>query len=66
MGTYLATVHQQGVAVWGGASTFIQLMRYAHKEVFIYLFIYYICYFELTFSLLEYRFLNTLYLNIDF
>ena len=40
LGTYLATVHQQGVAVWGGASTFKQLMRYAHKEVF-FLFIYY-------------------------
>ncbi|GJU76694.1 eukaryotic translation initiation factor 3 subunit B-like protein [Tanacetum coccineum] len=33
LGTYLTTVHRQGVAVWGGASTFNQLMRYAHKEV---------------------------------
>ncbi|PWA59454.1 eukaryotic translation initiation factor 3 subunit B [Artemisia annua] len=32
LGTYLATVHRQGVVVWGGASTFNQLMRYAHKE----------------------------------
>ncbi|KAF9662035.1 hypothetical protein SADUNF_Sadunf18G0011200 [Salix dunnii] len=33
LGTYLATVHRQGVAVWGGASTFNQLMRYAHPQV---------------------------------
>nr|GEW23866.1 eukaryotic translation initiation factor 3 subunit B-like [Tanacetum cinerariifolium] len=33
LGTYLTTVHRQGVAVWGGASTFNQLMCYAHKEV---------------------------------
>ncbi|KAJ6373262.1 hypothetical protein OIU76_027570 [Salix suchowensis] len=33
LGTYLATVHRQGTAVWGGASTFNQLMRYAHPQV---------------------------------
>ena len=34
LGTYLATVHRQGAAVWGGASTFNRLMRYAHPQVF--------------------------------
>ncbi|GFY90394.1 eukaryotic translation initiation factor 3B-2 [Actinidia rufa] len=33
LGTYLATVHRQGTAVWGGATTFKQLMRYAHSQV---------------------------------
>lgn len=33
LGTYLATVHRQGSAVWGGASTFNRLMRYAHPQV---------------------------------
>ena len=30
LGTYLATIHWQGATVWGGATTFNQLMRYAH------------------------------------
>ncbi|KAK8522409.1 hypothetical protein V6N13_115379 [Hibiscus sabdariffa] len=29
----LATVHRQGAAVWGGATTFNRLMRYAHPQV---------------------------------
>ncbi|XP_074373122.1 eukaryotic translation initiation factor 3 subunit B-like [Apium graveolens] len=33
LGTYLTTVHRQGAAVWGGASTFNRLMRYAHPQV---------------------------------
>lgn len=33
LGTYLATVHRQGAAVWGGATTFNRLMRYAHQQV---------------------------------
>lgn len=33
LGTYLATIHRQGAAVWGGASTFNRLMRYAHPQV---------------------------------
>ncbi|GMN54331.1 hypothetical protein TIFTF001_023453 [Ficus carica] len=33
LGTYLATFHRQGAAIWGGASTFNQLMRYAHPQV---------------------------------
>ncbi|XP_071733109.1 eukaryotic translation initiation factor 3 subunit B-like [Rutidosis leptorrhynchoides] len=33
LGTYLATVHRQGAAVWGGASTFNRLMRYPHPQV---------------------------------
>ncbi|KAK6804239.1 hypothetical protein RDI58_002023 [Solanum bulbocastanum] len=33
MGTYLATVHRQGAAIWGGATTFNRLMRYAHPQV---------------------------------
>ncbi|KAF7153188.1 hypothetical protein RHSIM_Rhsim01G0145200 [Rhododendron simsii] len=32
LGTYLATVHRQGAAVWGGAS-FSRLMRYSHPQV---------------------------------
>ncbi|KAI3905116.1 hypothetical protein MKX01_017362 [Papaver californicum] len=32
-GTYLATVHRQGAAVWGGAATFDRLSRYAHPQV---------------------------------
>ncbi|XP_070025650.1 eukaryotic translation initiation factor 3 subunit B-like [Nicotiana tabacum] len=33
LGTYLATVHRQGAAIWGGATTFNRLMRYAHPQV---------------------------------
>ncbi|KAK3035486.1 hypothetical protein RJ639_034456 [Escallonia herrerae] len=33
LGTYLATVHRQGAAVWGGATGFNRLMRYAHPQV---------------------------------
>ncbi|XP_057807553.1 eukaryotic translation initiation factor 3 subunit B-like isoform X1 [Salvia miltiorrhiza] len=33
LGTYLATVHRQGAAVWGGATTFNRLMRYQHSQV---------------------------------
>ncbi|GMH04540.1 hypothetical protein Nepgr_006380 [Nepenthes gracilis] len=33
LGTYLATIHRQGAAVWGGASAFNRLMRYAHPMV---------------------------------
>ncbi|GFP90453.1 eukaryotic translation initiation factor 3 subunit b [Phtheirospermum japonicum] len=33
MGTYLATVHRQGAQVWGGATTFSRLARYAHPQV---------------------------------
>ncbi|XP_057550220.1 eukaryotic translation initiation factor 3 subunit B-like [Amaranthus tricolor] len=33
LGTYLATVHRQGAAVWGGASAFNRLQRYAHPMV---------------------------------
>ncbi|KAK0604707.1 hypothetical protein LWI29_018535 [Acer saccharum] len=33
LGTYLATVHRQGAAVWGGADTFNRLMRYAHPQI---------------------------------
>ncbi|KAF3446155.1 hypothetical protein FNV43_RR11334 [Rhamnella rubrinervis] len=33
LGTYLDTVHRQGAAVWGGASTLNWLMRYAHPQV---------------------------------
>ncbi|KAK4274506.1 hypothetical protein QN277_017714 [Acacia crassicarpa] len=33
LGTYLATVHRQGAAVWGGATAFNRLMRYAHPQV---------------------------------
>ncbi|KAL0003545.1 hypothetical protein SO802_017326 [Lithocarpus litseifolius] len=33
LGTYLATLHRQGAAVWGGASTFNRLKRYAHPQV---------------------------------
>ncbi|KAJ3692030.1 hypothetical protein LUZ60_012380 [Juncus effusus] len=33
VGTYLATVHRQGAAVWGGADTFNRLMRFAHPQV---------------------------------
>lgn len=36
LGTYLATVHRQGAAVWGGAATFNRLMRYAHPQVNFY------------------------------
>ena len=38
LGTYLATVHRQGAAVWGGASTFNRLMRYAHPQVIFFTF----------------------------
>ncbi|KAL5994878.1 Eukaryotic translation initiation factor 3 subunit B [Asimina triloba] len=33
LGTYLATVHRQGAAVWGGSKTFNRLMRFAHPQV---------------------------------
>ncbi|KNA07917.1 hypothetical protein SOVF_167400, partial [Spinacia oleracea] len=33
LGTYLATVHHQGAAVWGGADTFDRIHRYAHPMV---------------------------------
>ncbi|EYU40305.1 hypothetical protein ABFS82_02G135200 [Erythranthe guttata] len=33
LGTYLATVHRQGAAVWGGATAFNRLMRYPHPQV---------------------------------
>lgn len=33
LGTYLATVHRQGAAIWGGDDTFNRLMRYAHPQV---------------------------------
>jgi translation initiation factor 3 subunit B len=32
MGNYLATMHRQGVAVWGGPS-FQRLARYSHQNV---------------------------------
>ncbi|RZC15215.1 Eukaryotic translation initiation factor 3 subunit B, partial [Glycine soja] len=34
LGTYLATVHRQGAAVWGGAASFNKLMRYSHPQAF--------------------------------
>ncbi|KAL5189952.1 Eukaryotic translation initiation factor 3 subunit B [Glycine soja] len=33
LGTYLATVHRQGVKVWGGATAFNPIMRYAHPQL---------------------------------
>eukprot|EP00249_Psilotum_nudum_P011425 c23165_g1_i2 orf=444-2627(-) len=33
LGTYLATIHRQGAAVWGGAQTFNRIMRYIHPQV---------------------------------
>lgn len=33
LGTYLATIHRQGAAVWGGEKTFNRLMRYIHPQV---------------------------------
>lgn len=33
LGTYLATVHRQGAAIWGGGTTFNRLMRFAHPQV---------------------------------
>lgn len=33
LGTYLATVHRQGAAIWGGANSFERLMRYPHPQV---------------------------------
>ncbi|KAL0464310.1 UNVERIFIED_CONTAM: Eukaryotic translation initiation factor 3 subunit B [Sesamum latifolium] len=32
LGTYLATIHRQGAAIWGGATTFNRLMRCAHPQ----------------------------------
>ena len=32
VGTYLATMHQRGVALWGGPN-FEQIMRFSHSEV---------------------------------
>jgi len=50
LGTYLATVHRQGAAVWGGATTFNRLMRYAHPHVFLF-------FFEFSFCLLIHYFI---------
>ncbi|KAL6846837.1 hypothetical protein ACP4OV_024285 [Aristida adscensionis] len=33
LGTYLATVHKQGVQVWGGEDKFERLMRFSHPQV---------------------------------
>ncbi|KAJ7527924.1 hypothetical protein O6H91_16G076300 [Diphasiastrum complanatum] len=33
LGTYLATIHRQGAATWGGAQTFNRLMRFIHPQV---------------------------------
>jgi hypothetical protein len=33
LGTYLATVHRQGAAVWGGKSTFNRIHRFPHNQV---------------------------------
>ncbi|MFS8007761.1 putative eukaryotic translation initiation factor 3 subunit B [Helianthus anomalus] len=33
LGSYLATVHRQGAVVWGGTSSFNQLIRYVHPRV---------------------------------
>jgi len=33
LGTYLATVHRQGAAIWGGGTTFNRLMKFAHPQV---------------------------------
>uniref|UniRef100_A0A0D6QWQ8 Eukaryotic translation initiation factor 3 subunit B n=1 Tax=Araucaria cunninghamii TaxID=56994 RepID=A0A0D6QWQ8_ARACU len=33
LGTYLATIHRQGAAIWGGATGFERLMRFAHPQV---------------------------------
>lgn len=33
LGSYLATVHRQGAAIWGGATTYNRLMRFAHPLV---------------------------------
>lgn len=33
LGSYLATVHRQGAAIWGGATSFERLMRYPHQQV---------------------------------
>ena len=33
LGTYLATIHRQGAAVWGGEKSFNRLMRYIHPQV---------------------------------
>jgi hypothetical protein len=39
LGTYLATIHRQGAAVWGGEKTFNRLMRYIHPQVCIHQFV---------------------------
>lgn len=41
LGTYLATVHRQGAAVWGGATTFNRLMRYKHDQVIFTFYVHY-------------------------
>lgn len=33
LGTYLATLHTKGSAVWGGPSSFNRLNRFEHKQV---------------------------------
>ncbi|KAI5067602.1 hypothetical protein GOP47_0018130 [Adiantum capillus-veneris] len=33
LGTYLATIHRQGAAVWGGTTTFNRIMRFIHPQV---------------------------------
>ncbi|KAL3690224.1 hypothetical protein R1sor_016533 [Riccia sorocarpa] len=33
LGTYLATIHRQGAAIWGGGQTFNRLTRYIHPQV---------------------------------
>lgn len=38
LGTYLATIHRQGAAVWGGEKSFNRLMRYIHPQVCLMLF----------------------------
>lgn len=52
LGTYLATVHRQGAAVWGGASTFNRLMRYQHSQVVLASVIHYYIIYVIGFSAL--------------
>ncbi|XP_074274818.1 eukaryotic translation initiation factor 3 subunit B-like isoform X2 [Silene latifolia] len=33
LGTYLGTIHPQGCAIWGGASSFERLRRFVHQQV---------------------------------
>ena len=39
LGTYLAIIHKQGMAIWGGATTFNWLMCYAHPQVILFVFL---------------------------